>query len=291
MEQKPTYDAAPLVPPTVEVASAYLEEISVIEQRRDALIDRRTVAWLSILNAVVIATFLYLTIVGLREGMTAVTQPVLFEFLIWGQISNGLATRSGVQWRLGRRKWMTIVGTAVIGVVVLVSMFAAIFAPDERDDRIVYVAPLVALVALTGVGARQLWRARGHGPARHRGRRRLSAGIRAATVALGVVLGALTALMSVPESVLTVVLLLLLVLVIVAWIFAGLASGLGIPALAEQWRWPQFTAYALSTAVFFASAASALFGRPTTMPLTAIAGAAMTVLFLLAALLGGRDAD
>lgn len=290
MEQKPAHDAAPLEPPTAEVAKAYLDEKAAIEDRREEFIDRRAVGWLSILNGAVISIFLFLTIVGLRDDATGVTQPVLFAFLIWGQIASGLATRSGVQWRLTRRLWVTIVGVTVLGVVILVSMFAAIFAAEALDDRVVYVAPLAALVALIGIGVLQLWQARGQGPVRRRARGPVSAGVRMATVALGVILGGLTALISVAESTLAVVLLLLLVLVIVAWAFAGRASGLGIPALVEQWRWPQFTAYGFSTVALFAGAAWALFGTPTTIPFVAIAGAAVMVLFALAAILGGRDA-
>lgn len=291
MDQKSAHDAAPLEPPTPDVAKAYLDEVGAIEQRREEHIDRRAVGWLSILNGAVISIFLFVTIVGLRDNATGVTQPVLFAFLIWGQVAGGLATRNGVQWRLTRRLWVTIVGVTMLGVVILVSMFAAIFAAEALDDRVVYVAPVVALVTLTGIGVRQLWQARGSRPVRRRPRPSLSPGMRMATVALGMILGGLTAIMSVPESVLTVVLLLLLVLVILVWMFAGLSSDLGFPSLAQRWGWPQFTAYGLSIVALFASASWALFGAPATIPFAAIAGAAVVVLFVLAATLGGRDAD
>lgn len=291
MEQKSAHDAAPLEPPTPDVAQAYLDEVGAVEQRREEHIDRRAVGWLSVVNAVVLSLFLYLTIVGLRDGATTVTQPVLFAMLIWGQLTTGLAARNGVQWQPTRRRWVMVFGVAVLCVVVVGSMFAAVFAADVLDCAVVYVAPLVTFVALTGIGVRQLWQARGPRPARRRPRPSLSPGMRMATVALGIILGGLTAIMSVPESALTAVLLLLLVLVIMAWMFAGLSSNLGLPTLVAQWGWPQFTAYGVSTFALFASAAWALFGAPATIPFAAIAGAAVMVLFVLAATLGGRDAD
>lgn len=288
MDQQPIGAEMPLEPPSASVARAYLDELVAVERRRDEHIDRRAVGWLSIINAVVLAVFLYLSVVGLRNGATTVTQPVLFAFLIWGQVTAGVATRSGVRWQLVRRRWLMIVGTTAFGVVIVVSMLAAVFGADEFDDVIVYVSPLLAFVVLTSVGVVQLRRAREHVAARTRPRAPLSPGVRAATIGLGVILAGLTALMAAPESVLTSVLLLLLVLVLVAWMFAG-ASGLGIPALGEQWRWPQFTAYGVSVAAVFANAAWVLFiGRE--IPFAAISGVAVMLAFVLAASVGGRDA-
>lgn len=290
MEQKPMSDAEPLEPPTPAVARAYLDEVGSVRKRREENIDRRSVGLLSILNAIACSLFLYLTIVGLREGATGITQPMLWAFIIWGQLAAGVAVRNGVQWQLTRRRWLTIAGVTVLGVLILVSMFAAVFAGDRLDDAVVFVAPAIAFVALTGTGAAQLWQARGHQPGVRRPRAPLTAGMRMATVALGVLLGGLTALMSAPESILSAVLLLLLLFAILAWMLAGRFSELGMPMLGELWRWPQLTAYGLSIAALFVSAAWALFGGSSAIPFPAVAGGVVVLLFLLAAPLGGRDA-
>src|SRR5690606_3306645 len=99
MEQKPMRDADPLERPTPEVAKAYLDEVGAVEQRREEHIDRRAVGWISILNAAIVPVFLYLTIVGLRNDAAGVTQPILFAFIVWGQLAAGIAVRNGVQWQ------------------------------------------------------------------------------------------------------------------------------------------------------------------------------------------------
>lgn len=282
-------DADPLERPTPEVAKAYLDEIGAVEQRREEHIDQRAVGWISVLNAVIVPVFLYLTIVGLRDDATGVTQPILFAFIVWGQLAAGIAVRNGVQWQLTRRRWVTIAGVTVFGILIIVSMFAAVFAKDRLHDAVLFVPPVLAFVALIGIGATQLWQSRRHRPGRRRPRARLTVGMRMATVVLGAILGGLTALMAVPESVLSTMLMLLMVMVLVAWMFAGRFSELGLPSLGEMWRWPQLTAYAISLAALFAGAAWTLFGTLAVMPFAAFAGAAVVLLFIVAAPLGGRD--
>lgn len=283
-------DAAPLDPPTPEIARAYLDEVGSVRQRREDSIDRRSVGFLSILNAIACSLFLYLTIVGVRDGAFGITQPMLFAFIIWGQLAAGVAVRNGVQWQLARRRWVTMTGVTIFCVLAVASMFLAIFAPDDLTDAIVFVAPGIAFFGLAGIGAVQLWQARGHRPGRRRPRPPLTAVMRMATAALGVLLGGLTALMSVSESILSVVLLFLLLFVVFAWLFAGRSSELGLAALGERWRWPQLTAYGLSVVALFASAAWALFDVPSAVPFPAIAGGAVMLVLLLGASIGGRDA-
>lgn len=79
--------------------------------RRQRAVDRRALAWLQIVSAVVTAAFLVASVIALRRPADGGAQALLFAFLVYGQIFSGSAQRSGLQWRFTR------VGTLGVGVV------------------------------------------------------------------------------------------------------------------------------------------------------------------------------
>jgi hypothetical protein len=256
VDQKPVPGHDALVPPDAETARRYLDEADAVAVRRDRAVDRRAIARLQILNAVVTAAFLVASVIALRRSPDGGAQVLLFAFLVYGQILSGAAQRSGLQWRLTRGRWQVVVVGAVVMVAALVTFGVAVFAPEAPWVMVVLPGALV-LAALGGYGAVQLARASNdpHRPAAPR--TPLPRGARAGTVGVGAVFAALLMLAAAPEGVLASVLLLLIALCVLAWLCAG-ATDLGLPALGARWRWPHETGLAIAAT---ALVALTLFGR------------------------------
>lgn len=277
-----------LEPPAPEVARAYLDEIGVLEHRREARIDRWAVGWLNLANAVFIALFLLLSVMGMRGGVSTVTQPLLLVLLVWGQIVQGAATRSGVQWRFARRQWLVITGAVVLGAVILLTMGLAVFAPRTIPAGFAYVPALIVLVGVGSLGVIYLWRARGSRRPRGTTRPPLPLVLRAETAALGVVLGGTSAIIGLPKDALASALFLLVIALLAVWMFVGRTSGVGIAALGETWGPLHFTVYALSSVAVFFLAAVRLQGDFLTPAISGLVGLGIASLFVIVAVLGDR---
>lgn len=288
MEQNPPPDVTPHEPPSPNVAQAYLDEIGIVEGRREAHINRRGIGWLSLVNAVFLSSFLLLSVIGIRDGATNVSQPLLFFLLIWSQVMQGAAVRSGVQWRFGRRQRLIILATVVYCVLVVLTMGLAIFAADSLPTWFVYVPAGTVLVGLGVQGFVQLWWARGTNPAQRPTPAPLTPLLRAATAALGVVIGGMSAIMGLPQGNLAASLLLLMIALLLVWAFVGRIAGVGIATLAEGWGRSHFVVYGASGVAVFVIAALALQWDHLTPALAGLVGLGIAVLFALVAVLGGR---
>lgn len=187
MEQKPIAGQGPLAPPDSETASQYLAAAQAVVERRDRAVDRRALARLEIGNAVVTAAYLVAFALVLRRGDVLASQIVLFTFLVWGQLSSGMAQRTGLQWRMTRSRLPFLLGggAVLIGALVVFG-FAALDtrlpgrgtpsrrrgARRHRGARSRAAPPSVERLAPFPPGSRRSYghTSLGHRPGRHRDR-------------------------------------------------------------------------------------------------------------------------
>src|SRR6478609_1563642 len=146
MEQKPIEGQDALVPPDPETARRYLETVEAVVDRRDRAVDRRALARLQIGNAVVMAAYFVAFALVLRQDDVLASQIVLFTLLVWGQLSAGMAQRTGMQWRMTRSRWPLLLG----GAVIVIGAFV-VFGFAALDTRLpVGVVLIPAAIVLVG---------------------------------------------------------------------------------------------------------------------------------------------
>ena len=86
-EHRPMNGAEPLIPPTADVAQAYLVELERVRSRREHRIDRRALAVFSLVTAPVLAV--YVTIASFAIGARPVTSSFIVLvglLLLWVQL-------------------------------------------------------------------------------------------------------------------------------------------------------------------------------------------------------------
>lgn len=287
MDQKPVSGHDALVPPDAETARRYLEEADAVVTRRDRAVDRRALARLQILNAVITAAFLVASVIAHRRSSGGGAQVLLFAFLIYGQILSGAAQRSGLQWRLVRSRWPMIVAGGIVVAGSLVAFGVAVFTPGIPWGLVALPGALV-LVAFGGYGAVQLVRASSDPSPPAVRRVPLPRGARTGTLGVGVVLGALVMLAAAPAGALTSALLLPVALCVLAWLCAG-ATDLGLPTLGVRWRWPHEVGLAVGAALLLTLTLLDLGGVPGGATVGLIVGCGVVLLFAALAFVPGRD--
>lgn len=241
MEQKPIPGQEALVPPDAEVARQYLDAADAVVERRDRAVDRRALAWLQIVNAVITAGYLVACALVLRQGDVLASQIVLFTFLVWGQLTSGMAQRNGMQWRWSSSRWPLLLGG---GVVLLgsVVVFGFVALDTSVPVGMVLIPAGMVLLGIGGYGVFQLIRASGDPHPPRPARIPLPRPLRWGTMLVGVVLGILTMLAGAPDGVLRSAITLVVMLALLAWI-AALNTPLGLPAVGASWRWPHVTTF------------------------------------------------
>ncbi|MEW2005149.1 hypothetical protein [Microbacterium sp. NPDC079208] len=247
MEQKPIAGQDPLAPPDSETASQYLAAAQAVVERRDRAVDRPALARLEIGNAVVTAAYLVAFALVLRRGDVLASQIVLFTFLVWGQLSSGMAQRTGLQWRMTRSRLPFLLGggAVLIGALVVFG-FAAL---DTRlPEAVVLLPAAVVLVGIGGHGVVQLLRASNDSHRSRPGPVALKGPRRWGTALVGIAIGVLTMLAGSPDDVLRSAISLLVMLCLVAWIAVS-TSEVGLPAIGASWRWPHVLVFLLAACV------------------------------------------
>lgn len=286
LNQKPVVGQDALLPPDAETARRYLAEATAVAERRDSAIDRRGIARLQIVNAVITAAFLLVFAYLLRGTESSSYQVVLFAFLLWGLLAAGIAQRDGIQWRMTRTRLPLALAGAVVVVVAFVVFGLVIFVPDLPTGLGVVPAALF-LLAFGGHGVVQLRRA-ATDPLRAPARREpLPRAARAGTVGVGIVIGALHMLARAPEGVLSSVLILLIALLVVAWMFVG-ATDAGLPAIGARWRWPHLAGFGAAAAALLALVLLQPAGDTSMATAGLVTGGAVIVLFAVLAVVPGR---
>lgn len=241
MEHQPVQGQELLAPPSADIAQRYLDEADAVAIRRERSVDRRGLAWLQIVNALVTAVYLIALAVAIRSDVSGTYQVILFGFLLWGQLASGAAQRSGMQWRMTWSRWPVLVAGGALLAAALVIFGLVAFDPDFPVIGMVVPAALV-VVGFGGYGVVQLVRASGEVQRLPAARSRLSRGARWGTILVGVAVGLLMMLGSAPDGVLTSILILLVVLMLFAWIVAARRE-VGLQTVGASWRWPHFVIF------------------------------------------------
>lgn len=286
MEQKPIPGQGALVPPDADVARQYLAAADAVMERRDRTVDRRALAGLQIVNAVVTAGYLATFALILRQGDVLASQVILYTFLVWGQLASGMAQRNGMQWRWSSSRWPLLLGGGVVLLGALV-VFGFV-ALDTRLPVVMVLIPAgIVLLGIGGYGVVQFIRAAGDPRSPRPSRVPLPTPVRWGTVLVGVALGVLTMLAGAPDDVLRSVITLLVMLVLLAWIVA-FNTPVGLPAIGASWRWPHVATFfvAAGIPVVLMLGGEAVGGRGLA---GVLGGTAVIVLFVLVSLVPGRE--
>lgn len=283
MEQKPVQDQELLAPPSADIAQKYLDEADAVAIRRERSVDRRGLAWLQIVNALVTAVYLTALAVAIRSDVSGTYQVILFGFLMWGQLASGAAQRSGMQWRMTWSRWPVLMAGGALLAATLVIFGLVAFDPDFPVIGMVVPAALVVL-GFGGYGVVQLVRASADVRKSLVVRTRLSPGARWGTILVGVAVGLLMMLGSAPDGVLTSILILLVVLMLFAWIVAA-RTEMGLPAVGASWRWPHLVIFGAASCML------SLVVLADDLPVLGgvVSGVGVIALFVAVSFVPGRD--
>lgn len=239
MEQKPIRGAAPLDPPSPEVARLYLDEVDRVLERRADRVNLRAQGWVTIVQGLLMAGFVGCTIVASRAGETTATLLLLMTFLMTTQVLSGVTERFGGQRRFVRPRGLYY-GALVLACVAVTTTFAmSLLSGDSIPIAVVLAPAAMGVLVLIGIGGCQLWLSR---DAPRASRREIPPFIwpaRGTTLALGALLGVMTIAAGYGDALFTS---LLTVLAGIALVVASIGSGTdwGLAYLGEVWRWPQF---------------------------------------------------
>ncbi|PVE95921.1 hypothetical protein [Microbacterium sp. TPD7012] len=283
MEQRPMHGSGPLDPPSPEVARLYLDEIEVIEQRREERIDRRAVAWQSIVTAVVTAAIFTAYLLVVRAEASA-AQPLLFLLLVTSQIIAGVGERNGLQWRTPRSTRWYMVFVVLFALAVVGTFFALLISPEARPMWAYFIPGAIMLVGFGGVGVAQLWKTRGSAPAARPARDPIPLGTRIATASVGLLLALATLSIGVGDDLTTSIVTLVLMMIVVGW-FIAWRTDAGPAALGRYWRWPQFLAYALTVVVMLWANVQTVYSGPMATSTYLLCGALVAALLIGSAVL------
>ena len=267
--------AAPLDPPSPEIARLYLDEVDRVLERRDDRVNLRAQGWVTIVQGVLMAGFVSCTTVASRGADTTASMLLLLGFVMAIQVLSGLTERFGGQRRFTR--WRGLYYTAVvIACVAIVATFGmSLITANPLPLGVILAPAALGVLVLVGIGACQLWLARGAPRGAGRERPPFVWPARGTTLGFGVLLGIMIVTAAYADALL---ISLVTVLAAIALVVASLGSGTdwGLAYLGEVWRWPQFL---MLTAALVALAASVVVSATTqTDPLIFVPVAAAVVI-------------
>ncbi|MFJ6531660.1 hypothetical protein [Microbacterium sp. NPDC091662] len=286
MQQKPIPGQDALVPPDPDVARQYLAAADAVVERRSRAVDRRALAALQIVNAVITAGYLVAFALVLRQSDVLASQVILFSFLVWGQLASGMAQRNGMQWRWSSSRWPLILGEVLV-LVGAVVVFGLVALDPSLPVGVVLIPAGIVLLGIGGYGVVQLFRASGDPRSPRPPRVALPAPTRWGTLLVGVALGVLTMLAGAPDDVVRSVITLLVMLVLLAWI-AAFNTSVGLPAIGASWRWPHVVTFFLAAGMPVALVLGGGSGGASVLAGVA-GGVAVIVLFALVSFVPGRE--
>jgi MFS family permease len=241
MDQTPMRGAAPLDPPSPEVARRYLDEVDRVVERRDDQVDLRPQGWLTIVQGVLVAGLVGCTIVAFRSGDTPVAMLLLMAFLMAGQVLTGATERVGGQRRFTRWRWLYYGALVLAGAGIIATYGLNLLSESRLSLPLgLILAPAgFAVLVLIAIGACQLWVSRGAPSGTRRELPPFVWPARGTTLAFGVLFGIMVVAAASGDMLFTSV---LTVLSGIALVIASVGSGTdwGLAYLGQVWRWPQF---------------------------------------------------
>jgi hypothetical protein len=247
----------------------------------EPLADRRAIAWLQIISAVVTAAFLYVYATALRlEGVQG-GSVLLFGFLIWAQLSGGVTRRVSGPGRPAKSRWPLVLATVVL-LVVAMGLFGVVVFVDDVPPALRLAPSIVVLAGMGGHGVMRLLRARTVPAPARPAPVSLPGSARVGTVLVGVALAALTLTAGATDSLLGAVLSLVVMAGFIVWLCA-LASPVGLPVIGACWRWPHWLAFAAS-----AGAMTAVVLAPASFAAGVIVSAIIVLVFVGVSFVPGR---
>lgn len=288
MEQRPMNGAEPLVPPTADVARAYLEELERVRSRREERIDRRALAVFSLTSAVVLSV--YVTIASFAIGASQMNSSFIVLvalFLLWVQLGSEYRENHGaIGSPLSRSRSVSIGFAAVLIVVVFAAFFAAAIGVGLPAP--VRMIPGLLTLSIIGIPAvREVRRSKRISAAADR--RSLTVSERWATIGIGAIMAASIWILAVGGAVLLPIFAMALMIVYVTWWVAGRISE-RLPAPGTVWAWPHWSAFAVAgSAVAALMIAQLLEPSATFSALAPIIAVFVLALFVGSAFLDGRD--
>lgn len=290
MDQKPMGGAEPLPMPTTDVARAYLDVITTVEQRREERIDRRMLGWLHMIDGFVVGALFSAALIVVRaEPLTQyLWLLIVLALIIWTEFAGELRDRVGV-----RPQWFRSWSMPYLLVFLPAMMIAWLSSQTPHPSALLPLAPFGISVLVFGTLAVRQWR---------RASGQDNAGVLAApepftwraavaTVVVGVTLGALVFVGSgVTEPTTGTVIVGILLGVLLVFTIAS-QTGSWMPVLGRIWLWPQWTAPILAGVLFLASLVLGASMRVVTLPGAVLMGAFVVVLFVVVAVWGIRRAE
>lgn len=286
MEQRPIPGHDPLPPPAPNVARAYLDEIDAVVERREAFIDRRRMAWLSCAEAVVLAVYLTLMMFSFGSAVSSPFLVLVALLFVWLQLSAELRESYGGQLRLsGTSQWVYLAFGLFAALAVMVGVGMQI-AGVSIPVLLKFVPGAALLAVFGGRAVRDIRRSPEPLP---RERLPFTRGARYATFGLGLVIGFGIWVTASEHVTLVAIIAPLIMVFLLGWGLAGYLTD-KVPALGAIWRWPQWAAFALSTAALAALMMLAIHSDGLTGSLAGTAGVGAAALFAGVAFVGGRDA-
>ncbi|WEK59560.1 MAG: hypothetical protein P0Y60_09160 [Candidatus Microbacterium colombiense] len=290
MDQQPMRGAAPLEPPTPDVARRYLDEAEAVRERRNAQVDTRPQGWVTIVTGVLVLGFVASSVVVLRAGDSSAVSLLVFIMIATSQISSGVSERGGALRHPTKGRVLHGVALGLVCASAVASFLLAIIKQESVPIPLTLLPVLVGAVLFIAVGVVQLRAARGmiHPP--RRSRPPFAWPARGTTLALGVLLSGIVVMRSIADPLLVSLFAIVAgAAILIASI--GAASEWGLAHLGEVWRWPQYLMFFAGVVGVTGTVLLQSSGVQISFAMAAAVAGVLLVLTLAASLLGRRADD
>lgn len=275
--------AEPLVPPTPNVARAYLDEVTAVGARRERRVDRRAVGWLTIASSMLSGVLISGMLLALDVGFFFGSQSLVMCVLLLNPIISGMNAWRGFRTLLSDR-WPERIAVIGFAAVVLASFLLVMVTPVELPLWVQLVPGALLAIGGGGFGIVML---RDSVASDRPIPAPMSPAARWRTCGIGILLGALAALLAHPEGILSAVVILVGYVVVVILLTADFI-GAGLAAAAESWRLPHLIAIAAAMIALCALVMIRSVTGDLASPIAAGTGAAIVLVFAGVALSGAR---
>lgn len=274
--------AEPLLPPTAEVASAFLDAAGLVERRREERIDRRMLGWLHLIDGAVVGALLSAVLVSMQWGPPGRQIPLLIivALVIWMECAGELRDRTGFQ-----QSWLRSWSVPYL-IVFVPTMALGLMPPGDLPSDLLVLVPLVVSLVAFGSLATKQWRsARPDESVVRAESERFTGRAAISTTVVGALIGAMIAAVGLgdPASGSVVALVLMCVLLGITIAKRAWAS---VPGLAQGWRRPQWIALSVAAVVFLALIGLGAWTSLVTIQVSLSAGAAVFAMFLVVSGIG-----